>query len=462
MHSIFSFFISPEDGDEYAQKRLAYQSWFCSQFPISEFDGEEYIFVDFMNFASKLNVPLHPRYLDIYLNYELRQILVRKNVRVRGTETFSFTDPMGLETAVRITAEVMRQAFHTCNPAENISDFPIAMHVFIRSRLNEKTMALFTKVHSLISERQDSEEAVVLARDRIQELNDIYNTDKIDDITEITNCGKEMEFLCDTGLPAIDNATFGLHRQELSGLEAPSGAGKTRFALGAWVYRAVTKFKLKVIYYALEQSVTEVRAMLTARHIASKFSKLVPDKFITAGVVPENLRSTVSTAQLDLFDSELFKVCAKDLTLENFTETLRNNDRLFGPFDVVVVDHMYLISSANTKLAQHEIILRAYRKFKQYVRSTNKGGIAVNQFNREGIAASENDKDIDQTMAAGGIEVYRSTDFNIAITATPTMRAQGIRKFHLPKARSTEQVHPFLVDTRLGQCYFTQQVRKGI
>ena len=64
-------------------------------------------------------------------------------------------------------------------------------------------------------------------------------------------------------------------------------------------------------------------------------------------------------------------------------------------------------------LDDYKIVSRGYRMFKRYVRKNRKGGISVNQFNREGIAASKADKEIDATMGAGGIEAYRSTDVNI-------------------------------------------------
>ena len=93
------------------------------------------------------------------------------------------------------------------------------------------------------------------------------------------------------------------------------------------------------------------------------------------------------------------------------------------------------------------------------MRKHKKGGISVNQFNREGIAASKADKEIDATMGAGGIEAYRSTDSNITITYTETMAAQGLRKISLPKSRSSAGFGSIMLTTRLGCCYW-EQVRK--
>ena len=65
-------------------------------------------------------------------------------------------------------------------------------------------------------------------------------------------------------------------------------------------------------------------------------------------------------------------------------------------------------------------------------------------------------------MAQGGIAVYRNTDYNIAMSMTETMRLQQKRRFSQPKVRSSAGFPSFIVDTRLGFCYFKQVVQKDV
>ena len=91
-----------------------------------------------------------------------------------------------------------------------------------------------------------------------------------------------------------------------------------------------------------------------------------------------------------------------------------------------------------------------------------KCGIAVSQFNREGIAAGKGDKEITPEMAQGGLSVYQNTDNNIALSRTATMKAQQKLRVSQPKIRGTAGFGTAVIDTRLGFCYFYQTAQQKL
>lgn len=467
MHEIFNYFVSHEDGED--EKRLAYTNWFCTSFPIQEFKNEEAIFFDFMLYVQKLGLTPKEKYLQVYLDSELKKLLVERNIKVAGTETFSYEEPTALETALQITKETMLSLYQQMEAQKAyVKDFTIAIDQFMKTRLNERMVDVFGKTYDSVSNKNDTSEAVEYAMSQLSILSDIYDITKIEELVEIPLDINDTSPIVDTGIPGIDSVISNIRRGQLVGLEAPPGAGKTRFALGVWSYRAAVEYKQNVLYYALEQTVAEVQAMLVSRHVLHMFNKQVPDKMIYENKVPKELHTMVDAARIDLFDSGKYgkiEIVETNLYVEDFIQKIKNKDMLNGPFDLIVIDHMYLIESKATgygRLSEFQILSRAYRLFKRYVRSARKGGIAVNQFNREGIEAAKNDKEVDSSMVAGGIEAHRNTDYNLMITYTSVMAAQQKRRISIPKVRSSEAFVPIILDSRLGCCYFYQIAKKDI
>lgn len=464
LHSIFSYFIAR--GDAADAKRLGYLSWFVLQYPADEFRREEAIFRDFMEYCNKLSVPLKQKYLEVYMATELKKFLVESKVKIDGTENLSYDDPNSLETAIATTKEVMLANFRELEGTSvSFEDFPVDVDKFRKERLDERTAEILGRTYDLISQKGDPGGAAAWAREQLAALADVYDESAVEEITDGTATSQAMEPLVDTGIPAIDNDLVSLCRTQLLDISAPPGAGKTRFALGVLAYRAVLK-GLNVLYFTLEQSITEAKAMLIARHTLQMFGDIISDKMITTNSVPLELQPKVEAARIDLFESGKYGkigIQETDLYLEDFIEKIKTQDRVNGPYDIIIIDHMSLLQSNPPKygraLDDYKIVARGYRLFKRYVRKHKKGGISVNQFNREGIAASKADKEIDATMGAGGIEAYRSTDANITITYTETMAAQGLRKISLPKSRSSAGFGSIMLTTRLGCCYW-EQVRK--
>lgn len=464
MHEVFSQLISrKDDSKEKINKRLGYVHWFCDTFPIKEFSKEEYIFRTFLEYCVKLEIPVRYKYLEVFLSLELRQILQKNHIHVSGTEGISFDDPAGLESAISVTKNVMCDIYLELEEIEdNLDDFIVSADTFMVQRLNERLSEILTTTYEMTS--SSTEDAAEYALDNISEVRTIYDRDLLDELNDRCTSDTDYEFLCDCGLPFIDSDLGGLYTTQLGGVEAQPGTGKTRFVLGTWVYRASTIYKKNVVFFALEQDKREIEAILVARHVFQLFNAQVDSKLILRNQVPENCKEMVETAKLDLFESGKYgkiHIESTVLYLESFLQKIKTIDRLHGPFDLIAIDYMGLIEQEPTdgvkyrvNLQDYQVIGRAFKWFKRYLRASRKSGIAISQFNNKGITAGTDDKLITTDMAQGGIEVYRNTDWNIAISMTPEMKLQQVRRFSQPKVRDSGGFGRVLTNTRLGFAYF--------
>lgn len=476
MHEIFSHFISrnPEDDN----RRVAYLLWFCNTFPEQEFSGEERIMREYLEYSKKLVIPLKEKYLSVFLSTELRQFLIATNTKVSGTETLDYSEPTALETSVQVCSEALMGAFRELELIEcDIDDFKVSADSFMTSRLNTRLTEVLGKTFEIISETDNAMSASEYALESIQFLNDIYDKEQLEELAEQHTTDDTIEFICDTGIPAIDNDMGGIYETHLFGVEAQPGTGKTRFTLGVWVYRAATVYHRNVLFYTLEQSKAEIEAILVARHVFTLYNIQISADMIFKNIVPAEYREQVASAKLDLFESGKYgKIVIEETTLylETFIEKIKSIDKLKGPFNMICIDYMGLIRQITDKdgyrtnnkfiyrLEDYQIIGRSFKKFKHYVRKQRKCGIAISQFNDKGIEAGKADKEITPNMAQGGIEVYRNTDGNLAFSMTPTMKLQNKRRVSQPKVRNSAGFGSFIMDCRPGIALFYQTVQNKI
>lgn len=477
MNSIFTHFIE-RDESPIERKRLAYAAWFTDTLPITEFVGDEYLMCEFLSYCVKLDVPVRFNYLQTWISTELRRVLMSSKQRVPGCETLSFDDPASFETIYLTTSEVLQDDFRHLETLEsNVGDFAGAASEFFSQQRTHRLTQVLSDTYNVLNKTEDTDEAAEFALQTISAVQDIYDPMHLDDLhqSEDMEVNKPADkkykpvFVTDCGLPAIDNDSQGLHTTQLFDVSAQSGTGKTRFVLGTYVYRALTVHKKNVLFCALEQSEAEVEAMLVAHHVFRMFNIQLSSKMVCYGTVPEEYVANVEAARYDLFESGKygkFNCWETNLFVETFISKIRTRDKLYGPFDLICIDYMGLMESQPAQyqrvLSEYEIIKTSYRRFKNYLRTSRKAGISLSQFNREGVQAGKNDKEITTDMAQGGLAVYRNTDYNIAISMTETMRVQQKRRFSQPKVRDSAGFPSFIADTRLGFCYWKQVVAKEV
>lgn len=472
MDTIFSHFIS-RDGDSDGKRRLAYASWFISNIPESEFQGDELIFYKYLDFSERLNVPIVYKYFQVWLDTELSQVLHTCKARVNGTESLNFDEPVSFATACRVTKDVMSDNFNILEAMESaLDDFKIDISSYFSRRRKERLTQALASTYDILNQADSVTEASAYAMDNIGVIDSVYDLEKLEELNydiDNSNGDEHLGKVSDSGLPALDTDSLGIYETQLFDIEAQPGIGKTRFVLGTYVYRALTIYKNNVAYFALEQKESEVRAMLIAHHTFQMFNVQVTSKMINTGNVPKEVAAKVEAARIDLFESGkygTFYVEECSLYIETFLSKFRMLDRLKGPFKLICIDYVGLMESNpgpfKKQLLEHEIIRTALRTFKSYLRHTKKAGISISQFNGKGITAGENDKEISTDMAQGGPAVFRNTDYNIAISCSNAMKLQQKRRVSQPKVRDSKGFDSFIMDTRLGFCYFKQIVQKKV
>lgn len=463
MDEIFSHFIARTEDEK--DRRIGYTLWFNDVFPDTEFSGEDYVMKQYCQYCSRLAVPMKYEYFNVFLSTELKKLMIETGVRVQGTDQLSYEDPAGLQTAYTVAREYLQNEFRLLESlAPEVDDFKVAMDSWMNTKLNERVVQELSGAYESLSSSEDSARTVEVTLDRFLLLRDIYDRSLLEDLdTSTLSKGEEFQFVMDTGIPVVDSDISGLYTSQLISLDAQPGAGKTRFLLGCWVYRAAVLYNKNVVYYQLEQTKIEAEAMLIARHVFTLYGIQISSGMIQFNKVPEELKSKVETARIDLFESGKYgKIYINNTNLyyETLAQTFRTDDKLHGPFDLVTVDYIGLIGQRPGKyqkvLEEYKVIADSYKRIKNYVRTTRKAAVVVSQFNDKGIQAGEADKQITPNMVQGGIAAYRHSDQNLALSSTVTMRAQQKMRISQPKIRGTAGFGTTVIDTRLGFCYFYQ------
>lgn len=469
MNEIFTHFISRDRESD--DLRVGHMMWFTETFPDTEFTGDDLIMKKYCNYSAALEVPMKLQYFQTFMSTELKKILIETGVKLPGTDNLNYDEPTGLETAYQVSREYLQDQFRYIETFESdTDDFKIAADSYMKGRLSERLVQELGKTYDTLSNSENAYNAAEYALDNLILLRDIYDTDQLDELEDAEAASHgDFEFICDTGIPVIDDDIGGIYTCQLMGIEAQPGVGKTRMALGVWAYRTAVLYKKNVIYYQLEQSRAEAEAMLIARHVYALYGIIVTDSMIIRNKVPAELQSKVAAARIDLFESGKYgKIYIKhgDLFYETMVQTFKKDDKLHGPFDLIEVDYMGLIEQKPAKyqkeILEYQVISRAFRKFKRYVERRHKGGIAVSQFNQKGIEAGKADKEISADMAQGGIAVYRNTDANIALSRSETMKAQQKLRVSQPKIRGTAGFGSAVIDTRLGISLFYQNMQQKL
>lgn len=462
MDTIFKNFIYRTDGES-QDLRKGYALWFIDTIPESEFTGDDLIFWKYLEYSCKLNINVCYDYFSIWLSTDLRKVLKKTGAKVAGCEALNYSNPQAFETAVYTTKKVMCDNFRVLESMEsNLDDFIVEMGAFLDAKLKARVTEILSKTYDTQSRTDDVMAASEYALQSLQMVTDIYSSERLEDLGTRKDSGVKPRFVTDCGIPLIDNDSKGLWTKQVFDIEAQSGAGKTRFVIGTYVYRCAVVHKNNVLYISMEQEVDEIEAMLVALHTFNMFNIQIESTLIHKDLVPDEYKSSVEAARIDLFESGNYgtiELKFEVLKRETFRQRLDTLDKLKGPFDLIAIDYLGLFeqdSSARVIFDKYVIISDSLKFFKRWCTVRNKAGITLSQFNRDGVSAGAADKAITTEHAEGGIAVFRHCDYNIAISFTEDMKAKNKRRFQLPKVRSSRGFPRFLCDVRLAFCYWKQ------
>lgn len=467
MDVIFKDFICRSE-DTSSDRRKGYAMWFIDAIPEMEFTGDDFIFYKYLEYSSTLKVSVCYDYFSVWLATDLRKVLKSSGVKIPACETLNYDIPQAFETAVLTTKEAMSDNFRVLEQMESrVEDFVINMHAFMSRRLKQRVTEILSKTYDTQSKTDDVMKASDYALQSLQIVQDIYAVTKLEELG-MEGMTSKAEFISDSGIPAIDNDSGGIWSKQVFDVEAQSGAGKTRFVIGTYLYRCAVLHKKNALYISMEEPEESLRADVIALHTFNMFNIQIDAKLIARDQVPEEYKSHVEAAEFDLFDSGKYGKLMfryEVLKRETFRRRLDALDSLSGPFNLIVIDYLGLFeqdASCRHRDDKYVIISDALKLFKRWCVTRNKAGITVSQFNRDGVAAGLADKTITTEHAEGGISVFRHCDYNIAISFTEDMKAKQLRRLQQPKVRNSAGFPRFICDTRLAFCFWRQKKAKEV
>ena len=216
MDKIFSHFIARGDDD---MQRLAYASWLVDVIPESEFVAEDLLFWHYIHYSEKLNVPIVRKYFELWLHTELRKIMRTTNARVIGCESLRFDDPLSFETAAKTTTRVMLDNFTQLETmSSDLDDFKIEIATFFSSKRAQRLTEALSGTYETLNNTDDSITASDFALDTINNINEIYDVEKLEDLG-VAGESRKMEFVTDSCLLYTSPSP-----RDISGSRIPSSA----------------------------------------------------------------------------------------------------------------------------------------------------------------------------------------------------------------------------------------------
>ena len=148
-----------------------------------------------------------------------------------------FDDPLSFETAAKTTTRVMLDNFTQLETmSSDLDDFKIEIATFFSAKRAQRLTEALSGTYETLNNTDDSITASDFALDTINNINEIYDIEKLEDLG-VAGSSRKMEFITDSGLEAIDKDSDGIFTTQLFGIEAQPGTGKTRFTLGTYCYR---------------------------------------------------------------------------------------------------------------------------------------------------------------------------------------------------------------------------------
>lgn len=227
-----------------------------------------------------------------------------------------------------------------------------------------------------------------------------------------------------TGMSKLDAVTYGIQRRSLVVVAADQGSGKTSYSIASYVYNLYKNRgdkEVNILYYSFEMSGDTLFAKLLSLYIFDTFSKEITYETIlslTSPISDEDYDYIVKSEKW-LFELEkVFTIYDKSLTPGGIFATCKEWLKLHGEFvqvdehkenyiehnseayKVVLVDHIGLVSGADTKKVRIDTTCDYLIYFRNKCNIT---GIIIQQINR-------NSKSVDRKL--NGYELLQLDDLS--------------------------------------------------
>lgn len=463
MEHIFKWFTDKGDG-----KALIYVLWFKTTFKPKDFSGINAVLACFIIYCAKLNVVPCYRFLQSYLDVDGMADIKANNIKLDDMDVYDYDQLSQLMEAYEVIKQVTLASYEDFM-SEDLGgrNFRVDIYEFMKIQKTERITNAIVKAMPALSDGSDVDIVSDNLRSTLHEIDSTYNLDRLDEVDdEDTQEVQTQEFICKTGIPAVDEDLGGIYEHLIITLNAQPSGGKTRMSLVHFIYPVLTVAKKDVILYATELTKAQVENILIAYHIAQRFGKKVPDALINKGLLTEEQQRLVDTARVELFESNVFGKLHifEECIVENLKEEVYAIAKVHD-VKLICIDYMGLIEShpldrRQPKLQGYEVISEGYKVVRRIVKKLKAAALCVNQFNEQGIDAAYAGKTIKSGYVQGGHISNRHTDYDLSLTYTEEQKLANMRTLANTKTRGTEGFRPVQIRTDLSVSLFRQEVKQ--
>lgn len=467
MESIFKYFVLDNP------ITLAYISWFVDNFPVEEFSGIDKVLYLFLQYCSSLGIIAKRKYLLIFSDTELRQLVREYNIKISSlTSSFNYDEIAAFEEAVRlisVTTVDTYDKYASTDIDEDYNSFKVLMHQFMSQNIKQRVSSIFNEQFALMTHGSDPLDVAENTQTQMSIIRKIYDLNKLNKLDFITNktasssISNTARLIAKTGIPAVDEDYGGMFSKALITFAGQPGSGKTRFLLSCFIYPALVKYKVSVRLDELELSDYEIKNILVSIHIAELYKLKIPDRDINRNELSDEQRRLVESARMDLFESKKYGklyLSTDDLIVETMKEEVSTFLKLNRDVELWCVDYIGRIRSKPpdkySRKTLPEIINDSLITAKDVAKLTDICVVCVNQFNDEGNKSAIAGKPISVGMIQGGQAVQRHSDYDLAITYTEEQKLASLRMLSSTKERASVGLQNVPIQTDLAISRFKQ------
>lgn len=277
-------------------------------------------------------------------------------------------------------------------------------------KLQEQHLLSVVSENAAIVSEYPSKESAALLQNTLDELNNYYLPTNTGNITSALK--RLHEDLTADSIPGI--YTFkcldsllgdGIREEQLIGIAARPGVGKTAFALNI-AYKAMTRKeneKVKIDVFSLEMSQKAVIKRFVSIYTGIPGNKLVKPKYQLADKQKEAYVAALKfykNQQLDVYD-ELF-------SFEEIATVIKANAKKYGSNYLPIIDYLQLIEIAGIT-DEYKRITELTRQLKKLTGKYHIPIICLSQVNRGSEATSSKVPHLSNLRGSGSIEQDFST-----------------------------------------------------
>ena len=235
----------------------------------------------------------------------------------------------------------------------------------------------------------------------------------------------------------LDLHTGGFRAEELVSLAAPTGQGKSSFALNLAYIAALQGYK--VLFVSLEMSMMQLHPKIASihRHFSNLDVGFNYRDFIVGDVTEQQLCSLegcLRHMETELSGCLQFSVPIGAYTVANLTGDIITMAHADKKPDMVVVDYLNELTPQR-KTDRHLEIAEMVRSLKTIARMYNLTVLCLSQINREGSKKSDEGKAVGVYHAFESSAIEHGSDHFIILSSNDEDRAQGVMSLSYKKGR---------------------------